>query len=168
MMPIKDMQQQTITTRERIVKAVGRGMLAWAALGMPLVTWSAYAQGLPDQLPTAQQRDAAVQLRTDDTATSDTLINKRASKLLSGRYNDDVPVRGPRIQADDVPVRDVKILPDPDAAVQAERQAERAGKRTVQEIVTGAEAGGAIGRSTYHQADLYQQTNDRLCCINRP
>ena len=131
MMPINDMQQQSITTRERIVKAVGRCMLAWAALGMPLVTFSSYAQGLPDQLPTTQQRDTAVQLRTDDTATSDSLINRRASKLLSGRYNDDVPVRGPRIQADDVPVRDVKILPDPDGEAQAQRQAERAGKRTV-------------------------------------
>ena len=160
MMPINDMQQQSITTRERIVKAVGRCMLAWAALGMPLVTFSSYAQGLPDQLPTTQQRDTAVQLRTDDTATSDSLINRRASKLLSGRYNDDVPVRGPRIQADDVPVRDVKILPDPDGEAQAQRQAERAGKRTVEEIVTGAEAGGSIGRSTYHRADLYQQTND--------
>lgn len=147
------------TTRDKIVKAVGRGMLVWASIGTPSMSMMAYAQGLPDQVPTTLQRETAVQQRRVDDATSDTLINKRASKLLSGRYDNAVPVRGPRIDAAEPAVRDPKIIADPTAAAKAQKQAERAGTRTVQEMVSGAAAGGAVGQATYQRADLANQTN---------
>ena len=158
-MMMNDHTEMVPTTRERVVKAVGRGMLVWAAFGMPFMSFAAYAQGLPDLDTTTQQREAAVQDRRVDDATSDTLINRRASKLLTGRYGEATQVRGPRIDSTEPPVRDPKIIADPGAAAQAQKQAERAGTRTVQEIVTGAEAGGAIGRSTFQRADMANQVN---------
>lgn len=151
--------QHPLTTRERVVKAVGRGMLTWAVMGMPFMSFAGYAQGLPDQDMTTQQRDSAVLERRVDDATSDSLINRRAAKLLSGRYADGVEIRGPRVDSEEAPIRDPKIIADPDAAAQAQRQYERAGVRSVEEIVTGAEAGGAIGRSTFQRADMANQVN---------
>lgn len=147
-----------LTAREKAAKAVGRGMLAWSVLGMPFMSFSAYAQGLPGQAITTQQRDAAVQDRRVDDATSDTLINQRASRLLGGRYNDNSNARGPRVGVDEPPVRNPNIKVDPTEEARAKKQAERAGVRTRTEIIQGAESGGSIGRMTYQNADLANQT----------
>ena len=121
-MMMNDHTEMVPTTRERVVKAVGRGMLVWAAFGMPFMSFAAYAQGLPDLDTTTQQREAAVQDRRVDDATSDTLINRRASKLLTGRYGEATQVRGPRIDSTEPPVRDPKIIADPGAAAQAQNR----------------------------------------------
>lgn len=148
-----------ITARERIVKAVGRGMLAWASLVMPSMSMMAYSQGLPGLPTTSLQRDTAVVDRTDDTATSDTLINQRATKLMQGRYDSNQPVRGPKVDAVEPPVRNPRIITLPGEAAQAQRQAERAGVRSTEQMVGAAEAGGAMGRSMYQKSDLYNQVN---------
>lgn len=147
------------TMRDRIAKAVGRFMLVWSVIGMPSISMVAYAQGLPDQVPSSIQRDSAVLERRVDTATSDTLINQRASKLLNGRFDSSVPVRAPRVDAVEPTVREPKTIQDPTANAQAQKQGQRAGTRSVQEMVSGAEQGGAVGRASYQRADLANQTN---------
>jgi hypothetical protein len=156
---------QILIARERMAKAVGRLMLAWASFGMPLTMYTAHAQGLPDQATTTQQRDAAIQERRVDDATADTLINQRASKLLNGRYGDTgAPLRTPNLTDTNTPVRGPRIIEDTGAEERARRQAAKITNLSNTEVVKEAEKGGAIGRSVYQGADLVnkQVTTDRV------
>ena len=148
-----------VTRRERVVKAVGRGMLAWASIVMPFMSIAANAQGLPGQATTTQQQQDALRDRKTDEATSDTLINQRASKILSGKYNSTAPIRGPRTDASEQTPRNPNLTQDPNAQARALRQAQRAGTRTTEEIVRSAESGSAIGQSVYEKADNANQDN---------
>lgn len=145
--------------RHPVLVVGGRLMLAWALLGMPATSLYAFAQGLPSQVPTTTQIQDSVGLRAQDSSTSDDLINRRASRMLRNQYQDGSSVRAPRIAEEAQPVRTPKIIADPDDAAIAARQAARAGTKTRQEMVTGAQAGNDIGVANYQRTDLHNQEN---------
>ncbi|MBV7542111.1 conjugal transfer protein TraN [Acidovorax sp. sic0104] len=137
-------------------------MLGWAAWVMPAMWSMAYAQALPNQEPTTAQIEAATsrgkEFGTDDQATSDTLINKRAAKILSGSYQGTGQLRTPNLTEDATPVRAPKVVADPNEQANAERQAARVKPRTQQEMVSGAQSGSGIGVSVYGQMDAGNKT----------
>lgn len=132
-------------------------MLAWATYVMPAMWSMAYAQSLPYQEPTRAQIEASTargkEFSTQDEATSDTLINKRASKILSGSYQGTGQLRTPNFGEDTTPVRTPKVVVDPNEKAIAERQAARVKPRTQQEMVSGAQSGSGIGSTVYGQMD---------------
>lgn len=128
-------------------------MLAWATWGMPVVWSVAYAQSIPGQVPTTAQTQAATLGRTQDEATSDTLINQRAARMLRSRPEVG-EVRSPRILDDSAPVRRPRILADDGGEGEALQQAAKIPVRTKAEMVTGAQSGSIIGQGAYGQADV--------------
>ena len=143
----------TLPRRNKALMFGGRLMLAWAILGLPLTSLNSFAQGFPTTPTTTELKDAAQQMRTDD-ATSNTLINKRASRLLNGQYKDNSPLRGPKIIDDGTEVRSPKIIADPNEAARAAAAAAKAAPpKSRQEIVSGAQAGSNVGMAVYPRAD---------------
>ena len=139
---------------------IGAGlMLAYAAYVMPAMWHMAYAQSLPYQAPTTAQIDAATvrgkEFAAQDEATSDTLINQRAAKILRGSYQGSGQLRSPNLMEDSAPIRTPKIIADPNEEANAERQAARAVKPlTQQEMVQGAQSGSNIGTTVFGHADV--------------
>lgn len=138
-----------------------RLMLAWALLGFPLTSQFVYAQGLPNEQPTRAQIDYSAgrgkEFSSQDEATSNTLINKRAARLLRNK-TDNIPLRSPRLIDDTTPVRTPKIIADPNDAANAARAAARITQRSQQDMVSGAQRGSAIGQSHYTELDAGNKT----------
>ena len=138
-----------------------RLMLAWAISGFPLTWHFAYAQGLPNEQPTRAQIEYSAgrgkEFSTQDEATANTLINKRAARLLRSQA-DGVPVRSPKLMEDTAPVRVPKVVADPDDAASAARAAARIPTRSQQDMVSGAQRGSAIGQSHYTELDAANKT----------
>ena len=132
-------------------------MLAWALLGMPATSLYSFAQGLPTLAPTKAQIQESVDLKTQDAATGDSLINKRAARMLRNQYNDGTPLRSPRTVDEQQVVRTPKIIADPNEAANSARQAARVGTKTRQEIVKAAEGGNSIGMDNFKRTDLNNQ-----------
>ena len=133
-------------------------MLLWSSAVLPAMWNMAYAQALPYQEPTQAQIDASTargkEFGTQDQATSDSLINRRAAKILSGSYQGSGPLRSPKAIEDSTPVRSPKVVADPDEKELAARQAARVTQRSQQEMVSGAQSGSGIGATVYGHSDM--------------
>lgn len=141
----------------KLMRYVAYFMVFWCASVMPAMWTTAYAQGLPDQVPTTSQTQEGVATMSQDQATEDTLINKRAARLLRGA-SDDTPVRSPNLTEDAAPVRSPRILVNPSEDSEAQQQAAKIPKRSQQEMVSGAQSGSIIGQGVFRKADTDNQT----------
>lgn len=139
----------------KTLRVGARLMLAWAASVFPLQWQMAYAQGLPGEAPTKSQIEAARQgkgFEKQDEATTNTLVNKRAARLLRAQ-KDDSPLRGPRLLEDTTPVRTPKLTPTPGEAESATRAAAKIAPKTREQMVQDAQRGSNIGQSLYGGMD---------------
>lgn len=144
----------------KALRVGARLMLVWAASVFPLQWQMAYAQGLPGETPTKSQIEASRRgkgLEAQDEATSNTLVNKRAAKLLRAQ-KDDSPLRGPRLLEDTTPVRTPKLTPTPGEAESAARATDKIPKKTREQMVEGAQRGSTIGQSVYSGMDAANTT----------
>lgn len=140
--------------RHPLIVFGGRVMLAWALVGMPAISLNAYAQALPTQ-PTQDQLTSAAAQRAQDEATTNTLMNMRASRLLRSQYDSGAALRSPSLMEDQVPVRTPKIVVDPTEADRAAQQAGKVAPRTREEMVQGAQSAASIGLQNYERTDLH-------------
>ncbi len=138
-------------------------LLAWSLIVWPLQWHQAYAQGLPGEKTTTEQRESAVAGRTVDKATEDHLTNQRARKLAEG-WKMEESLRAPNLTPDTSPVRTPNLTPDPSDAALAARAASKHAPLQIGDLVQGAQRGSDFAQGIYSSADVrsYQVETNRV------
>lgn len=138
-------------------------LLAWSLIVWPLQWHQAYAQGLPGEQATTEQREAAVSTRSLDKATEDHLTNQRARKLAEG-WKMEESLRAPNLTPDTSPVRTPNLIPDPSDAALAAGAASKHAPLQIGDLVQGAQRGSDFAQGIYSSADVrsYQVETNRV------
>lgn len=130
-------------------------MLAWTLVVLPIQFQHAYAQGLPGESTTSVQRDFAVNNRTADQATNNTLINQRAQRLGSGwGATASDPVRTPNLAPNTVPIRTPNLSAGSADSSLATRNAATHPPLQVGDLVAGAQRSNDFAQTIYNKADV--------------